>query len=48
MDEIHEEELFEVSFFCPQCSEDRDFWDWCDWGEMCRWCCEECCCEGEM
>lgn len=32
-------------YFCAECSEMVEFFDWCDMGEVCRWCCEECCCE---
>jgi len=39
MDEIEEEK-----YWCRNCSEHYDFYDWCDVGEVCRWCCEEQCC----
>jgi len=39
-------EVEDKEYYCRECSEDYAFFDWCDWSALCRWCCEEGCCNG--
>jgi len=41
---MHELEETMYTNWCLWCSEYREFLDWCEVSECCRWCCEEPCC----
>ena len=37
-------EIEEEKYYCRHCSEEYDFFDWCDVSWSCQWCCGEPCC----